>query len=305
VRCDARAYQRAGAVGLSVLLALAPGAACADDAAGARAGQATVVPAGQATVVPAGQAIVAPAGQAIVAPAGQAIVAMATNFARAGTKLVASFTADAPHRITVTFGSTGKLYAQIRAGAPFDVFLAADQLRPRKLSEAGLAVAGSQFTYAIGQLSLWTSRHFIKAPSFAAALGSANLTLAIANPDLAPYGVAARQALKKAKLWAPLQPRIVMGENIGQTFALVATGNATFGFVARSQLSGKAGKSSGGAAQGREWPVPSHFHDPIRQDAVLLTRASGNTAAKAFLAYLKTTNARAIMRQLGYKAVNE
>jgi len=122
--------------------------------------------------------------------------------------------------------------------------------------------------------------------------------LAIANPDLAPYGAAAAQVLRRVKLWQQIRPKIVMGENIGQAFALVATGNASIGFVARAQLQSAQGK----ALKGRSWPVSADLHDPIRQDAVLLKRGADNAAAKSFLAYLRSTDARAILKRFGYKS---
>ena len=235
---------------------------------------------------------------ATTARADTALVAAASNFADAATELVDAFETSTPHRLTITLGSTGKLYAQIRAGAPFDVFLAADQERPLKLVDGGLAVPTSRFTYAVGQLSLWSANKNFAASKLQQALTSpAAVSIALANPELAPYGTAARQTLRSLKIWHRLKPRIVMGENIGQTFGLVATGNASVGFVARSQLQSKLGK----ALQGRRWDVPSHLHDPVRQDAILLKRAKKNEAAKGFLIFLKGPKARAIMAKLGYQ----
>lgn len=234
--------------------------------------------------------------------AESALVAVASNFAEAADDIKAAFEEASGHRVTLTLGATGKIYAQIRAGAPFDAFLAADQERPRLLDSQGLARSGSRFTYAIGQLTLWSADAQRLADDPRAALSNpAVRAIAIANPDLAPYGLAAREVLQKLGLWQTLAPRIVRGENISQALALIATGNAELGFVATPLLKGRRGKSLGGSG----WAVPADLHAPIRQDAVLLARAGMNPAAAGFLDFLRGPKARAIMVRLGYKVASE
>lgn len=228
--------------------------------------------------------------------AGEALIAVATNFADPMTALEADFEARTGHSLTVTTGSTGKLYAQIVRGAPFDVLLAADRARPERLEQEGEAVAGSRFSYAVGRLVLWGAQASLAGRDGLATLRAADFrTLAIANPDLAPYGAAAKQVLTKLALWDTLSPRIVMGQNAGQAFALVATRNAELGLVARTSV------LSHGAVPGDWWAVPADLHDPIIQDAVLMSRAANNPAAKAFMGYMQSEDARAIMRRFGFE----
>jgi len=231
------------------------------------------------------------------ARAEPALVGVASNFADGITAIVAGFEAQGGGRIKVALGSTGKLYAQIRAGAPFDALLAADQARPRMLEKEGLAVTGSRFTFATGKLVLWSVvPGRVKGDPVKLLRSAAIRTIAIANPSLAPYGLAAKQALEKLGLWQPLRSRIVTGENISQTFALAATGNASVAFVARALLDGKRGKALGGG----RWDVPADLHAPIKQDAVLLNHGRSNQTAKAFLAYLRSGAARSVIEKLGY-----
>ena len=211
------------------------------------------------------------------ASAEQALIAVATNFKETAEELKREFEADGGHRITFTAGSTGKLYAQIVHGAPFDAFLAADRERPRRLEKEGRAVNGSRFTYAVGRLTLWS-----RDPGLVRAGGEVLHSgdfrkIAVANPRLAPYGVAAEQVLVKLGLLGKLKPRMVIGENVGQAFALAATGAAELGFVALSSI-----LSNGGPEGGSRWDVPSDLYTPIRQDAVLLERAEDNSAAAEF-----------------------
>lgn len=230
------------------------------------------------------------------ASAGDALVAVAANFSETANHLATHFEDTSEHTLTITTGSTGKLYAQIRHGAPFDILLAADQHRPRLLETSSQAVAGSRFTYAIGRLTLWSPD-----PNRISAAGPAILRdgafdkLAIANPDLAPYGAAARETLKALGLFGTLRQRIVMGENIGQAHALVATGNADVGFVALSHVLSPRNRQ-----KGSRWDVPQHLYAPIRQDAVLLNRGSNNPAAHAFLDYLKSKESRGVIESFGY-----
>ena len=231
-----------------------------------------------------------------------ALVAVASNFTEAVTEIAADFEAETGHSITISLGATGKVYAQIRAGAPYDAFLAADQARPEKLELEGFARAGSRFTYAVGRLTLWSADpQRITGDPNSVLTNQAIRAIAIANPALAPYGLAARQTLQKMGLWQRLKARLVTAENIGQTFALTATGNAELGFVATPLLEGKRGKALGGS----RWDVPADLHAPIRQDAALLKRAGANKAAPAFLDFLRGPKARAILVRLGYKLATE
>lgn len=217
-------------------------------------------------------------------------VAVASNFAEAARRLATAFEAESGHRVTLVIGATGKLYAQIHHGAPFDAYLAADRRRPERLEREGLARPGSRFTYALGELVLWSPRPGYVDPEGRVLEAGEFRHLAIANPRLAPYGRAAREVLEALGLWQRLQGRMVRGENIGQAFQFVRSGNAELGFVARSQL--------GGAEAGSRWPVPSDLHAPIVQQAVLLKE---KPAARAFLAFLRGRRGRAIITDQGYR----
>lgn len=230
------------------------------------------------------------------------LVATASNFAEAASEIAAAFEAGSGHRVTISLGATGKIYAQVRNGAPYDVFLSADRRRPEMLETEGFATRGARFTYAIGRLTLWSvDAKRIAGDPKTALTGKTVRAIAIANPALAPFGLAAQETLQKLGLWQRLAPRLVTGENIGQAFTLTATGNAQLGFVATSLLEGERGKALGGS----RWDVPASLHAPIRQDAVLLKRAATNAAARDFLDYLRAPKARAIMTQLGYNVANE
>lgn len=223
-------------------------------------------------------------------------VAVAANFIAPMNKLAAQFERDTGHRLLVSIGSTGRLYAQIYQGAPFDLLLAADDDTPARLEKDGLAVPGTRQTYAIGRLVLWSLQ-----PGLVDARGEVlrrrDLAhLAMADPKLAPYGRAAMQALERLGLAAQWRPRLVQGESIAQAHQFVASGNAALGLVALSQVF-----DGDRLIQGSAWVVPSNLHEPIRQDAVLLKRGQGNAAAAAFLAYLKSEPARAIIRRAGYE----
>lgn len=221
-------------------------------------------------------------------------LAVAANYTGTMEVLAARFEAQTGHRLRVSYGSTGKLYAQIRHGAPFDVFLAADRRRPRLLEQQGLAVAGSRFTYARGRLALWS-------PGAVAVTGPETLRrggfvhLAIANPKTAPYGLAAEQVLQHLRLWQSLRPRLVRGENIAQTFHYVDSGAAELGFVALAQLRGPKAPSGGSS-----WEVPEDLHAPIEQQAVLLRHGAANPAARAFLSFLKGAEAQKVNARFGY-----
>ncbi len=233
---------------------------------------------------------------AVPAQAERVRVAVASNFVVAAERLVTEFAANSEHEVQLIAGSTGKLYAQIVRGAPFDVFLSADAARPARLVEDGLAIAESRRAYALGRLVLWSAD-----PDARASLGPEALRrgafrrLAIANPDLAPYGVASREALASLGVGRDVAPRLVYGENIGQAYALVASGNADLGFIARSQVVQRGGARDAG------WVVPASHHAPIRQELVLLSRAAGNAGAQAFVTWLASDAARATIRAAGYE----
>lgn len=233
--------------------------------------------------------------------AEKVVVAVAANFAEVVEHLGEDFASRSPHHVDLSVGSTGALYAQIRNGAPFDVLLAADRRRPELLESEGFAVPGSRFTYAVGQLVLWSPEAGRVAADGAETLRAGNFRkLAMANPALAPYGLAARQTLEHLGLYPALANKIVMGMNIGQAHAMVATGNAEVGFVALSYL-----ESDRNRQVGSRWEVPAELHDPIRQDAVLLTRAPRPDAGAAFLAYLRSERARTLIESFGYATLAE
>jgi molybdate transport system substrate-binding protein len=233
---------------------------------------------------------------AVSVRADEALVAAAANFAGAVEAIGAEFTKETGHTLRITTGSTGKLYAQISEGAPFTILLSADAKTPAKLEQEGKAVAGTGFTYAVGRLTLWSpDAGKIGSDPKAALTAASTRHIAIANPDLAPYGVAAREALAAMGLWETIQPKIVMGENVGQAFSLVDTGAADMGFVATSAL-----QMPGMATKGSRYDVPQEMFKPIRQDAILLKTGEGNAAAKAFMDYLRGEKAKAIAQSFGY-----
>lgn len=236
----------------------------------------------------------------VVAPmpaaAAEALVAVAANFAEPMETIRTGFEAATGHTVTVSVGSSGKLYAQIVNGAPFDVFLSADQLRPRRLAEGDFALPATRFTYARGRLALWSADPARIGPDGAAVLAANDWRhLAIPNPALAPYGLAARDTLLTLKLWERLRPRIVIGENVGQAFAMVAGGNAEIGLVALSHVVSRRNERPGS-----HWEVPARFHDPIRQDAILLKHGADNPAAHAFIDFLAWPETRSLIARFGY-----
>lgn len=224
------------------------------------------------------------------------LVASAANFAEPLAVLTDVYSAATNCHAEVATGSTGKLYAQILSGAPFDVFLAADQRRPALLAEQGF-IAARPKTYAVGQLALW-SADAARIPADGARFlrEGAIRNVALANPDLAPYGMAARQTLESLEAWEGLAGKTVFAENIGQVHAFIATGNAEAGFVARSQL-------ASATPSGSRWNVPAGLHESIRQDAILLPRGAQNPAAVSFFEFLTTPAARDVIERFGY-AVN-
>ena len=230
-----------------------------------------------------------------VAHANTVSVAVAANFTAPMQKIAAAFEADTGHKAELSFGATGKFYAQITHGAPFQVLLSADDTTPARLEREGNAVAHSRFTYAIGTLVLWSAQ-----PGTVDAKGDVLKSgdfkhLAIANPKLAPYGAAALQVMEKLGVATALQPRLVQGENIAQTFQFVSTGNAQLGFVALSQVA-----IPGKPATGSWWLVPQQLYTPIRQNAVLLTTGASQAAAQALLQYLRSDAAKAVIQSWGY-----
>jgi molybdate transport system substrate-binding protein len=224
-------------------------------------------------------------------PAAQTNVAVAANFAEAAKEIAAAFRQKTGHEAVLSFGASGQFYTQITQGAPFEVFLSADETRPRNLVDDGLAVPDSRFTYAIGKLVLWSKtpglvkgEDTLKAASFA--------KLAIINPVAAPYGAAAVETMKSLKVFESLQPKLVEGATITQAYQFIETGNAELGFVALSQLMGPE--------TGSRWLVPQELYSPIRQDAVLLKSGAMNEAATGFIAFLRSPEARVIVGKYGY-----
>ncbi len=226
------------------------------------------------------------------AEAGETRIAVAANFSHAAKAVSGAFERESGHRVHFSFGSTGQLYAQISQGAPYDAFLAADQARPMRAEHDGLAVPGSRFTYAIGRLVLFGGN---KGPVHGETLQTTEPTrLAIANPATAPYGAAAMETLAALGVVARFEPRLVRGTNVAQAYQFIATGNADLGFVALAQVFDQPATDY--------WLVPANLHSPIAQDAVLLTHGEANAAARAFMAFLKGDNARAIIAGMGYEA---
>ncbi|WP_165671591.1 molybdate ABC transporter substrate-binding protein [Metapseudomonas otitidis] len=223
-------------------------------------------------------------------------VAVAANFTAPIQAIAKDFQQDTGHKLVIATGATGQFYAQIHNGAPFEVFLSADDSTPAKLEQEGATVLGSRFTYAIGTLALWSAK-----PGYVDAQGEVLKKndyqhLSIANPKAAPYGLAATQVLEKLGLTAQLKGRLVEGQNITQAHQFIATGNAELGFVALSQIY-KDGRVTGGSA----WIVPAALHDPIKQDAVILAKGKDNPAAQALVDYLKGEKAAAVIKSYGYQ----
>jgi molybdate transport system substrate-binding protein len=223
--------------------------------------------------------------------AGQTQVAVAANFTAPAKEIAAAFKDKTGNEATLSFGASGQFYAQIQQGAPFQVFLSADADRPKAAVDAGLAVAGSRFTYAIGKLVLW-SKSLDVTKGDEALKANAFAKLSIANPKSAPYGAAAVEAMTKLGVYDAIQPKIVQGNSIAQAFEFVDTSNAELGFVALSQLAS--------VTAGSRWMVPETLYAPIHQDAVLLKAGADDEASKAFLAFLKCPEARAIIEKFGY-----
>lgn len=222
-------------------------------------------------------------------------VAVASNFTAPMRIIAELFERDTGHKALLAFGSTGKLYAQVRNGAPFSVFLAADEQVPARMEDEGLGVAGSRFTYATGTLVLWSAREGYVDERGEVLTNRSYRHLAIANPKTAPYGAAAVATLRKLGLLGSANDKLVQGENIAQTHQFVASGNAELGFVALSQV-----VNDGKIQQGSGWVVPAAYHPPIRQDALLLNKGRDNPAAQALLDYLRSAKATEVIKAYGY-----
>lgn len=228
--------------------------------------------------------------------AAEVLVAVAANFAAPMQKIAPLFEQDTGHKAILSFGATGSFYAQIKNGGPFQILLSADDETPLKLEKEGLGIVGSRFTYATGKLVLWSKQpgkvddagHILKTGDFQ--------RLALANPKLSPYGMAAHETLTKLGFLQTVQAKIVQGDNIAQTYQFVFTQNAQLGFVALSQV-----YADGKIAQGSAWVVPSHLHSPLQQDALLLNAGKNNPAAQALMDYLKSDKAKNIIRAFGYE----
>ena len=230
------------------------------------------------------------------AQADEVQVAVAANFTAPLQAIAADFEKDTGHKLIAAYGATGQFYAQIKNGAPFEVFLSADDSTPQKLENEGDTVKGSRFTYAIGTLALWSAKDGYVDSQGKVLSDNQYQHLAIANPKAAPYGLAATQVLARLGLTDQIKAKIVEGQNITQAYQFVSTGNAELGFVALSQVY-KNGKVSGGSA----WIVPGDMHDPIKQDAVILNKGKDNPAAKALVDYLKGPKAAAVIKSYGYQ----
>jgi len=228
--------------------------------------------------------------------AEELLVAVASNFQRTLQELAAAFEQDSGHKISISGGSTGRHFAQIISGAPFDIFLAADEARPRLLDQQGHVAAAGRFDYATGRLALWSKLQSLPENIPAWLAGPEVTTVAIANPRLAPYGAAASQVLEQLGLSEKLRGKIVMGENIGQSYQFVASGNATAGFVALAQLEARA------HVAGSYWLVPAELHLPIRQQGVILRDSQ---AARDFVDFLQSATAAGILKANGYELPNQ
>ncbi len=232
---------------------------------------------------------------AFTANAETTLVAVASNFTKPMQEIAAEFEKASGHSANLSFGSSGKFVSQFENGAPFEVFLSADEEKPLKLEQSGLAEPGTRFTYALGTLVLWSAQAgYVDAEGKVLSNGQFK-HLALADPKLAPYGAAAMQLIKAAGIEDKLQPLLVLAENISQAHQFVSTGNAELGFVALSQVI-----ENGKIASGSGWIVPAERHAPIRQDAVLLKRGAENPAARALLDFLKSAPALAIIEKYGY-----
>jgi len=234
--------------------------------------------------------------------AAATLVAVASDFTKPMTEIAAAFEKATGHTAKLSFGSSGKAFAQIQSGAPFEVYLSASEKYPLELEKSGHAVADSHFVYAIGKLVLWSAT-----PGYVDAQGNILKTggfnhIALADPSHAPYGVAAEEVMQSLGVLDKLRPLFVQGENIAQTFQFVSTGNAELGFIAFAQV---IDINSGNIGTGSGWLIPSHLHGPFRQTAVLLKKGAGNPAALALVDFLKSPAALAIIEKYGFGRPNQ
>ncbi|MEX5507920.1 molybdate ABC transporter substrate-binding protein [Pseudomonas paralactis] len=230
------------------------------------------------------------------AHADEVQVAVAANFTAPIQAIAAAFEKDTGHTLIAAYGATGQFYTQIKNGAPFEVFLSADDATPQKLENEGDTLKGSRFTYAVGTLALWSAKEGYVDARGEVLKHNQFKHLAIANPKAAPYGLGATQVLARQGLTDTVKDKLVEGQNITQAYQFVSTGNAELGFVALSQIF-KDGKVTSGSA----WIVPASMHDPIKQDAVILNKGKDSAAAKALVDYLKGPKAAAIIKSYGYE----
>lgn len=228
--------------------------------------------------------------------AAEVKVAVAANFAQPMKDIAAEFEKETGHKLNLTQGATGKFYAQISNGAPFEVFLSADDETPSKLVKEGKAISGTQFTYAIGRLVLWSPDEKLVDQGGTILKTDRFKFIAIANAKVAPYGRAAVQTMQKLGVLSAIEPRVVQGESIAQTHQFVTTGNAQLGFVALSQV-----WESNRIKSGSGWIIPEEMHEQLRQDIVLLNPGKDSSAATALLNYLKSEKAKKIIERYGYK----
>jgi molybdate transport system substrate-binding protein len=235
----------------------------------------------------------------VISKAETTLVAVAANFTKPMTEITELFEKTTGHSAKLSFGSSGKFVAQIENGAPFEVFLSADDKAPAKLEQSEFAVANSHFTYAIGKLVLWSATANLVDDQGDILSKGGFKHIALADPKLAPYGAAAMEVLKSKNLLTKLQPLFVQGENIAQTYQFVSTGNAELGFVALSQVIDN-GKISSGSA----WQIPENLYTPLRQEVVLLKKGEDNPAAPALMQFLKSPEAKAIISKYGYGLPN-
>lgn len=223
-------------------------------------------------------------------------VAVAANFAAPMQAIATAFAQDTGHKAILSFGSSGKFYAQIKNGAPFHVFLSADQEVPARLERENRVLPGTRFTYATGRLVLWSKQAGLVDNNGDILRSNGFQKIAMADPKLAPYGAAAIEVLENLGLRQALAPKLVQGENIATAYQFVATGNAALGFVALSQV-----MANGSLTEGSGWVVPATLHKPLRQDAVALNNSKHNAAAAALLVYLRSDRAKSVMRSFGYE----
>jgi molybdate transport system substrate-binding protein len=234
-------------------------------------------------------------GAARIVHADEVQVAVAANFAAPMKEIAARFEQDTGHKVLSTVGATGKFYAQIKNGAPFEILLAADDETPARLEKEGAAVPNTRFTYAIGKLVLWSAQPGLVDDKGEVLKKGSFEHLSIANPKLAPYGAAAVETMQKLNMYGALEPKFVVGESLAQAHQFVGSGAAQLGFVAMSQVY-EGGKLKSGSA----WLVPGSLYSPIRQDAVVLEKGKGKPAVEAFLKYMKGDKAKAVIRSYGY-----